>query len=54
MKDESKDDYDLVITTVEQVQKSTNISVRGIVRTNVDFGSGYSYPILLEKGRVVD
>ncbi len=54
MKDGSKDDYDLVITSDEQVQKNTNISVRGIVRTNVDFGSGYSYPILLENGRVVD
>lgn len=54
MKDGSKDDYDLVITSDEQVPKGTKISVRGIVRVNADFGSGYSYPILLENGRLVD
>ena len=54
MKDGSKDDYDLVITSEEQVPKDTKISVRGIVRVNADFGSGYSYPILIENGRLVD
>ncbi len=54
MKDGSKDDYDLVITSEEQVPKGKKISVRGIVRVNADFGSGYSYPILIENGRLVD
>lgn len=54
MKDGSKDDYDLVITSEEEIQKSAKIAVRATVRLNVDFGSGYSYPILLENGRVVD
>jgi len=54
LKDGSKDDYDLIVTSEEIVQKGAKISIRGIVRLNADFGSGYSYPILLENGRLID
>ncbi len=54
MKDGSKDDYDLIVTSEEKVQKGAQISLRGIVRLNKDFGSGYSYPILIENGRLID
>jgi hypothetical protein len=53
-KDGSMDDYDLVITSQEQVQKGSTISIRAVVHLNVDLGSGYSYPILLENGRLVE
>jgi hypothetical protein len=54
MKDGSKDDYDLIVTSEEIVQKGAKISIRGIVRLNADFGSGYSYPILIENGQLTD
>ena len=54
LKDGSQDDYDLVITTMESVQKGTTITVRAIVALNKDFGSGYMYSILLENGRIMD
>ncbi|NNE03216.1 MAG: hypothetical protein HKN52_08620 [Eudoraea sp.] len=53
LKDGSQDDYDLVITTKETVEKGTTITIRAIVALNKDFGSGYMYPILLEHGRVL-
>jgi hypothetical protein len=54
LKDGSKDDYDLVITSNEMFEKGDEISLRGIVRLNVDFGSGYAYPILIENGVLVE
>ena len=53
LKDGSQDDFDLVITSDEEVTKGATITIRGIVRLDKDFGSGYSYKILLEEGTVV-
>ncbi len=53
-KDGSMDDYDLLITSEEQVQKGATVSIRAVVRLNVDLGSGYTYPILLENGKLVE
>lgn len=50
LKDGSRDSYDLVITSPEMAEKGSEITIRAIVRLNVDLGSGYSYPILLENG----
>jgi hypothetical protein len=50
IKDGSRDDYDLVITSQEEVQKGDTVTVRATVRLNADFGSGYSYELLLENG----
>ena len=53
LQDGSKDDYDLVITTSEMVDKNNEVTIRGIVKLNIDLGSGYSYPILVENGVLV-
>ncbi|NHF59650.1 hypothetical protein FK220_009880 [Flavobacteriaceae bacterium TP-CH-4] len=53
LRDGSQDDFDLVITSEEEVAKGATITVRGIVRLDQDFGSGYSYPILVEEGTVI-
>ncbi|GGD57898.1 GW dipeptide domain-containing protein [Muriicola marianensis] len=53
LQDGSKDSYDLVITTSEPVKKGKTITVRALVQLNVDLGSGYSYPILLENGSIL-
>ena len=48
--DGSKDDYDLVITSTESVDEGEIITMTGIVRLNKDFGSGYTYDIIIEEG----
>ncbi|NNC61421.1 MAG: hypothetical protein HKO11_03740, partial [Eudoraea sp.] len=53
LQDGSKDDYDLVITTSEMVDKDKEVTIRGIVKLNIDLGSGYSYPILVENGKLM-
>ncbi|MBT8281089.1 MAG: hypothetical protein KJO16_05885 [Muriicola sp.] len=52
LKDGSADDFDLVITSTEVVKQGDDITIRGIVRLDIDFGSGYSYPILIENGAI--
>ena len=53
LQDGSKDDFDLVITSNERVEKGAQVTMRGIVKLQVDFGSGYSYPLLVEQGTLV-
>lgn len=54
LKDGSKDDYDLVVTTKEEVQKGDLITIRAIVALNKDFGSGYLYDLILENGILIN
>ncbi|MEO1010986.1 MAG: GW dipeptide domain-containing protein [Bacteroidota bacterium] len=54
LKDGSKDDYDLVVTSNAIVPAGTEISLRALVVLNRDFGAGYSYDVLLENGIVVE
>jgi hypothetical protein len=53
LKDGSRDDFDLVITTYDQISVGQSVIMTGRVTTNKDFGSGYHYDILLEDGAVV-
>ncbi|WP_222983844.1 hypothetical protein [Flagellimonas meishanensis] len=53
LKDGSQDDFDLVITSATEIEKGDKITMRGIVRLNRDFGSGYSYDILVEEGELI-
>ena len=53
LKDGSKDDYDLVITTGVPVEEGQKVTVVGTVALDKDFGSGYKYDILLEGGVLV-
>jgi len=40
---------DLLVTTTQAPKVGDVVLARGVVRVNADFGSGYSYPVLLEK-----
>ncbi|MDP2785313.1 MAG: nucleotide-binding protein [Sulfurimicrobium sp.] len=40
---------DLIVTTMNQAKTGDVLTVKGIVRTNKDFGSGYSYKVLIEE-----
>ena len=39
---------DVLVTTTNQTKAGDVVTVKGIVRTNKDFGSGYSYKVLIE------
>ena len=43
---------DLVVTTKDQVKVGTVVTVRGVVRTDKDFGHGYSYDVLIEDAKL--
>lgn len=44
---------DLTVVTLDVARKGETVTIRGTVRTNVDFGMGYQYPVLVEEARVV-
>jgi len=54
LKDGSQDNFDLVITSEEIVQKDSRITLRGEVILNKDFGSGYSFDLILENGILIN
>ncbi|VAX09151.1 hypothetical protein MNBD_GAMMA26-2313 [hydrothermal vent metagenome] len=43
---------DLTITSQETAQVGDTVIITGTVSTNVDFGSGYLYPLLIEKATI--
>ncbi len=54
LKDGTMDEYDLVLTSATAVPEGHIIKVEGTVVLNKDFGSGYSYPILVEDAVVIN
>ncbi len=40
---------DLVVTTEDEAKIGDVVTAIGIVRTDIDFGSGYTYNVLLEE-----
>ncbi len=53
LKDGTKDDFDLVITSSAFVQVGSVVSMSGTVVLNKDFGAGYRYDLILENGTLV-
>jgi hypothetical protein len=43
---------DLIITTVEEPKVGDIVTMNGVVRTNKDFGAGYSYKVIVEEGKL--
>src|SRR5471032_1167763 len=41
-------DNDIIATTTEKVEPGAVVVVKGVVRTDVDLGSGYAYKVLIE------
>jgi hypothetical protein len=46
--DAAKETNDILVTTAAQTKVGDVVTVSGIVRTNKDFGSGYTYKVLIE------
>jgi len=53
IQDGSKNDFDLVVTSNTFVPEGSNITIRGVVSLNRDFGAGYKYDLILENGTLV-
>ncbi len=53
IKDGSKDDYDLVITSNTFVPEGSVITMMALVTLNKDFGAGYTYDLILEDGTII-
>lgn len=47
-----KGDNDLTVTTKDTAAIGDTVTVRGTLRLKKDFGSGYSYPVILEDAKV--
>jgi hypothetical protein len=54
LKDGSKDDYDLVITSDVAVPEGHVVTMMGTVELDKDFGAGYMYDIIIENGKIVN
>lgn len=52
LKDGSRDDYDLVVTSNAYVKEGEEVTFKAQVVLNKDFGAGYSYDLILENGEL--
>jgi hypothetical protein len=48
IQDESGAEFDLTVTTNEQVQLGQMVNMEGILAVNKDFGAGYYYKVIVE------
>ena len=53
LQDGTQDDYDLVITSNEEVAVGSQVTIQADVVLNKDFGAGYKYELILENGKVI-
>lgn len=44
---------DITVTTLDRAAKGATVTIRGTVRTNRDFGAGYTYAVMIEDAKVV-
>ncbi len=51
--DAAKGSNDITVTSMDEVAKGQVITIKGTLRTNKDFGSGYTYAIIVEDAKVV-
>jgi hypothetical protein len=47
-----KADHDLTVTTSEDTEVGQVVTIKGVVRTDKDFGSGYAYPVIVEDAKI--
>lgn len=52
--DPSKGDNDITITTKGVARVGDVLTVKGIVRVNKDFGSGYTYAVIVEDAKITN
>jgi hypothetical protein len=42
---------DLIITTTDELKVGDVVTLKGVVHTDLDFGAGYAYKVLVEEGK---
>jgi hypothetical protein len=50
--DAAKDTNDILVTTLAQARVGDVVTVSGVVRTDKDFGAGYTYKVLIEDAKL--
>lgn len=53
LKDGSKDNYDLVVTSNTYIAEGSIITIKAKVSIDRDFGAGYKYDLILEDGVII-
>lgn len=53
IQDGSNNDFDMVVTSNSFVPEGSDITIRGVVSLNRDFGAGYKYDLIVENGTLV-
>ena len=51
--DSGKGTHDITVTSQDPAAKGDVVTIKGIVRLDKDFGSGYSYGLIIEEAKVV-
>jgi hypothetical protein len=46
-------DNDLTVTTKDASKLGDVVTVKGVVHVDKDFGMGYTYPVIIEDGKIV-
>lgn len=54
LKDGSKDEYDLVVTSDIAIPEGHVVTMKGTVVLDKDFGAGYKYDLIIENGQIVE
>jgi len=44
---------DITVTSLDRAAKGETVTIKGTVHTNRDFGSGYSYPVMVEDAKIL-
>jgi hypothetical protein len=47
-------EFDLTVTSNIELKAGSIVTLEGIISLNKDFGYGYSYPVLMEDGKIVE
>ena len=51
--DPSKNTHDLVVTTLEEAEKDSIVTVEGLLYKDKDFGAGYRYAAIIEDAKII-
>jgi len=43
---------DLIVTTTDELKVGDVVTLKGVVHTDLDFGAGYAYKVLVEEGKL--
>jgi len=42
---------DLIVTTTDELKVGDVVTLKGVIHTNMDFGAGYTYKVIVEEGK---